>query len=261
MKKPTPQQQTEIDCKNQLDAIFHDIDAELTECDWLEFGGIIENHHGIVSQYLRSWGGPSDGFWILEDERLIYWAQDWFTGAEITIDPGSEVSDWFHDVDQFHLSRVRIAEYREEYDIEKSEDERAKEALKAYTKILWLMDDLYDSAGLFSGFDAGAYFDRGAFLSSLIVLDEYITGKTSQYSRHNPQTQSQIDQLMNNELLDGLYLSDGGYSRLHITREEYTIDGDEQYQMTLVVTCSDPTEKIKRWCSIREANKNIWRRF
>ena len=113
MKKITPQQQTEFDCVWQLNAIRNDIDAELTECDWLEFGGIIENHHGVVSQYLRSWGGPSDGFWILEDGRLIYWAQNWFTGAEITIDPSSEISDWFHAADQFHLSRVRIEEHLE----------------------------------------------------------------------------------------------------------------------------------------------------
>ena len=101
---------------------------------------------------------------------------------------------------------------------------------------------------------------RNAFIDCMVVLDEYITGKRSQF-RNNPHTQSQIDLLMNDELLDGLYLSDGGYSRLYITREEYTIDGDEQYQMALVVTCYDPTEKIKRWCHLHPANNYAWRRF
>ena len=141
---------------------------------------------------------------------------------------------------------------------------KREEAKIAYHKILQLMENLHDIL-VFD--NAMAQFamsinskTRDAFIDCVVVLDEYITGKRSHF-RNNPHTQSQIDLLMNDELLDGLYLSDGGYSRLYITREEYTIDGDEQYQMALVVTCSDPTEKIKRWCSIREANKNMWRRF
>lgn len=131
---------------------------------------------------------------------------------------------------------------------------KQEEAKIAYHKILWLME----FGWLHSPVKVSYY--RNALIDCMVVLDEYITGKRSQF-RNNPHTQSQIDLLMNDDLLDGLYLSDDGYSRLHITREEYTIDGDEQYQMALVVTCSDPTEKIKRWCHLHAANKYMCRRF
>tara|TARA_R110000823_G_scaffold291039_1_gene409403 strand:- start:93 stop:515 length:423 start_codon:yes stop_codon:yes gene_type:complete len=131
---------------------------------------------------------------------------------------------------------------------------KREEAKIAYHKILWLMEFDWLCSPV------KVAFHRNAFIDGMVVLDEYITGKRSQF-RNNPHTQSQIDLLMNDELLDGLYLSDDGYSRLHITREEYTIDGDEQYQMALVVTCSDPTEKIKRWCHLHASNNYMWRRF
>ena len=140
---------------------------------------------------------------------------------------------------------------------------KQEEAKIAYHKILRLMENLHEIL-VFD--NAMAQFaisinskTRDAFIDCMVVLDEYITGKKSQF-RNNPHTQSQIDLLMNDELLDGLYLSDGGYSRLYITREEYTIDGDEEYQMTLVVTCHDPIEKIKRWCHLHPAHNYAWRR-
>jgi len=141
---------------------------------------------------------------------------------------------------------------------------KREEAKLAYHKILRLMEDQYDIIAFDNVMAQFAMSlnnkTRNAFIDCMVVLDEYITGKRSQF-RNNPHTQSQIDLLMNDELLDGLYLSDGGYSRLYITREEYTIDGDEQYQMALVVTCYDPTEKIKRWCHLHPANNYAWRRF
>ncbi len=140
---------------------------------------------------------------------------------------------------------------------------KREEAKLAYHKILRLMENLHDIL-VFD--NAMAQFavsinskTRDALIRCVIVLDEYITGKRSHF-RNNPQTQSQIDLLMNDELLDGLYLSDDGYSRLHIYPLP-TIDDDEQYQMALVVTCSDPTEKIERWCHLHAANEYMWRRF
>ncbi len=128
-----------------------------------------------------------------------------------------------------------------------------EEAKLAYHKILWLME----FGWLHSPVKVSYY--RNALIDCMVVLDEYITGKRSQF-RNNPHTQSQIDLLMNDDLLDGLYLSDDGYSRLHIYPLP-TIDDDEQYQMALVVTCSDPTEKIERWCHLHAANEYMWRRF
>ena len=125
-----------------------------------------------------------------------------------------------------------------------------EEAKIAYHKILWLMEFGWLNSPV------KVSYHRNALIDCMVVLDEYITGKRSQF-RNNPHTQSQIDLLMNDELLDGLYLSDDGYSRLHIYPLP-TIDGDEQYQMRLVVTCSDPTEKIERWCHLHAANEYMW---